>query len=245
MIIDCISDLHGYYPKLGGGDLLIVAGDLTARHTEEEFYDFANWMMQQDYEDRIVIAGNHDTWLMNDADSWDIDNWCDTGEFSYLLDSGTEYEYEQEYEEDHKFMGSIVYSVKRKIKIWGSPWTLKFEGMNPQCMAFTCDTEEELSKKWEMIPDDVDILVTHSPPYGFRDKNVHGQNCGSSSLKARIWSLFEPLKIHVFGHIHESYGIELEKCYELSADEFDQKFINASHVNEYYKPVNKPVRVIL
>lgn len=36
MIIDCISDLHGYYPELGGGDLLIVAGDLTARDTPEE-----------------------------------------------------------------------------------------------------------------------------------------------------------------------------------------------------------------
>jgi Icc-related predicted phosphoesterase len=36
MIIDCISDLHGAQPKLEGGDLLIVAGDLTARDTEQQ-----------------------------------------------------------------------------------------------------------------------------------------------------------------------------------------------------------------
>ena len=36
MIIDCISDLHGFFPKLEGGDLLIIAGDLTARDKPEE-----------------------------------------------------------------------------------------------------------------------------------------------------------------------------------------------------------------
>jgi hypothetical protein len=35
MIIDCIADLHGHYPKLDGGDLLIICGDLTAR---DQFY---------------------------------------------------------------------------------------------------------------------------------------------------------------------------------------------------------------
>jgi hypothetical protein len=36
MDVTCISDLHGYLPKLEGGDLLIIAGDMTARDTEEE-----------------------------------------------------------------------------------------------------------------------------------------------------------------------------------------------------------------
>ena len=41
MIIDCLSDLHGHYPSLDGGDLLIVAGDLTARDKLEEHYEFS------------------------------------------------------------------------------------------------------------------------------------------------------------------------------------------------------------
>lgn len=47
MIIDCISDLHGYYPKLEGGDLLIVAVDFTTRDTLPELSKFKDWLSQQ------------------------------------------------------------------------------------------------------------------------------------------------------------------------------------------------------
>lgn len=49
MIIDCIADLHGHYPKLEGGDLLIVAGDLTARDTLDEHINFSQWLEKQYY----------------------------------------------------------------------------------------------------------------------------------------------------------------------------------------------------
>ena len=42
MIVDRISDLHGHYPQLEGGDLLIVAGDLTARANKIEGYASPN-----------------------------------------------------------------------------------------------------------------------------------------------------------------------------------------------------------
>lgn len=210
MIIDCISDLHGHYPKLGGGDLLIVAGDLTGRDLENEVALFDYWMNEQIYKKKVVIAGNHDNVMAKNAIKLQF---CD-----YLCDSET------------KFEG---------LKIWGSPWTKKFVGQNTTCMAFSLDTEEELEEKWALIPDDVDILITHSPIHGVLDKNIEDFHCGSRALRKQM-KRFHP-KLWVCGHIHESYG-EFEN--ELVIDKYFY-IVNASHVNERYQPVNKPIRVIL
>src|SRR4029077_20657484 len=89
MIIDLCADLHGFYPKLEGGDLLIVAGDLTARHTIKEYGKFKEWFYKQSYTKKVLIAGNHDTFLDGDPSRFTADSW-----FSYLEDSGTEFTFE-------------------------------------------------------------------------------------------------------------------------------------------------------
>ena len=55
MKIDCIADLHGFYPKLDGGDLLIVAGDLTDNDTIIEHDTFDYWLSSQSYKKKIFI----------------------------------------------------------------------------------------------------------------------------------------------------------------------------------------------
>ena len=133
MKIDCISDLHGWYPQLVGGDLLIIAGDLTARHTEKEFYEFSEWAGSQDYDNIIVIAGNHDAWLEK-ASKEKIKDWSDFGSFTYLCDSGVE-----------------MVTQGNRLKIWGSPWSPLFKEVNPKCMAFMKE-DRDLFDQWEMIP---------------------------------------------------------------------------------------------
>lgn len=241
MIIDCISDLHGHYPKLEGGDLLIVAGDLTRRDIYEDVLDFHDWFGKQNYKKRIVIAGNHDNSIQKRLNPgfW---NYGD-----YLEDSGTEFEYVDQISSPFPDKNlSIPYPTGRNIpqinhviknlKIWGSPWSLRFPGMNPDCMAFTVDTEEELAEKWALISDDVDILVTHSPPFTILDKTIDCRQVGSSSLMAEHIRRFKPA-LWVFGHIHESYGQDGPFQWN------NTKYVNASHVNEHYQPVNKPIRI--
>ena len=161
MIIDCISDLHGHYPKLEGGDLLIVAGDWVASDRTIQYVEFFQWMSSQHYKKIVFISGNHDNQA---ASQFEWGNNID-----YLLDWGTEFE---------------------GLKIWGSPWTRSFPHMNPACKAFTLDTESQLAAKFALIPDDVDILVTHSPPIGIMDEVADYpsgkiEHCGSEALYQR------------------------------------------------------------
>ena len=227
MIIDCISDLHGYYPELKGGDLLIVAGDIELEKGSKP----SLWLEEALYKKVIWIAGNHDNVMY--ASYMENEEWLLQAEFDdfkgpendrkveYLCDSGTEFE---------------------GLKIWGSPWTKRFEGMNPNCMAFTVDTDEELAKKWELIPDDVDILITHCPSFGNLDPVMDyamGKiiSVGSISLWMAILQRTTKLQLHVFGHVHSGYG----KVKHANG----VYLVNASHVDECYDPINKPIRVIL
>lgn len=243
MIVDCIADLHGFYPQLKGGDLLIIAGDLTKHDTILEHGIFNGWVLNQNYKKKIFIAGNHDNCLFGSSPNKFIKD----SSVEYLCDSGAEVSYhiDEFPEEDEGFLPS----GKRTLKIWGSPWTKSFEGMNQKCKAFTVDTEEELDKKWDLIPKDVDILVTHSPPFAILDEvyNQHphtSYSVGSKGLLKRV--LYIRPKIHVFGHIHEAYGeLNFRNKKICAKDAKNIQFINASHVNEFYKPTNKPIRVIL
>ncbi len=56
MIIDAISDLHGYYSNLDGGDLLIVCGDLTDKDCPFQFVQFMIWIDKKQYRKKIIIA---------------------------------------------------------------------------------------------------------------------------------------------------------------------------------------------
>lgn len=201
MIIDCISDLHGDYPKdLSGGDLLIIAGDITASDLSSQYLRFFSWLDKQDYEKKILVGGNHDGLFAEIAP--------DFGHWNYLCDSGT------------KFLG---------LKIWGSPWTPEFSSWH-----FMLPRGEKLKEKWDLIPSDTDILVTHGPAFGILDKTDYEERIGCKDLLKAVERV-KP-KLHVFGHNHGGYG-KIERKETI--------FVNAARMDESYEPVNKPIRVEL
>jgi predicted phosphodiesterase len=221
MKITFISDTHtrqGQIPyfDLPGGDLLIHAGDImNSGYNKTDIFDFLHWYDSiPGYDKKVFIAGNHDRMFENHPE--DIKEWL--SKFPNII-----YLQDETYE---------IYDLEtdKSIKIYGSPWQPAF-----YAWAFNLNRGGiELSGKWEAIPDDTDILVTHGPAWGSVD-TVEGRpwdNLGCELLAERI-QRFRP-KIHVCGHIHSGYGIE-------TIDNIH--YINASVLDERYEYTQKPWNV--
>jgi len=66
--------------------------------------------------------------------------------------------------------------------------------------------------------------------YGYLDMVINEQHVGCKYLLKKVLEI-KP-KVHLFGHVHESYGQIKRKGIN---------FINASVLNEHYELVNKPI----
>lgn len=207
-----------------------MCGDYTATGKISQWADFFNWLSKQDYKKKILIAGNHDNFMetgfpktQEEADELrevleflEIHEGKEDADFEYLCDFGTEFE---------------------GLKIWGSPWSVLFNGVNPKCTAFM-QPESALQNKFEKIPEDIDILMTHTPPYLVLDDNKYGRACGSMMLRMNLDERVKP-KLHFFGHIHEQHGKDIIfKRPGVSLENTTQCF-NVSYVDENYSPTNE------
>ena len=86
------------------------------------------------------------------------------------------------------------------LRIWGSPVTPLFGG------AFGMASAEDRRRLYAQIPEDIDVLITHGPPYQILDADLEsGVHSGCRELFDAVMRV-RP-KLHVFGHIHGGYGI--------------------------------------
>lgn len=112
------------------------------------------------------------------------------------------------------------------FKIYGSPWQPEFHSW-----AFNLPRGKSLQQKWAKIPTDTDILVTHAPPFSILDSIGNGEQVGCEMLNRAVTEVVKP-KLHVFGHIHESYGM-VEKA--------GTTYINACICSDRYSIFNRPI----
>ena len=219
MDITFISDTHTKHTELNGqlpgGDLLIHAGDImNSGRNSNDISDFCKWFDGIDnYDHKIFIAGNHDR-MFEDTPRKAMEIVNSYKSIDYLQDDWIE-----------------VGNDESMAKIYGSPWQPWFHDW-----AFNLPKGGPgLYSKWEAIPKDTDILITHGPPQDHLDISGPPYNephLGCALLREKVDN--QPPKIHVFGHIHGSYGYKFHN---------GTHFINASVLNERYEQVNKPLTI--
>lgn len=78
--------------------------------------------------------------------------------------------------------------------------------------AFNLPRGTSCLEKWDAIPEDTDILITHTPPVGHGDLCCTGVRAGCVDLLSTVQTRVKP-KYHVFGHIHEGeFFREINSC---------------------------------
>ncbi|XP_067881886.1 metallophosphoesterase domain-containing protein 1-like, partial [Heterodontus francisci] len=186
----CVSDTHQQTAALilPEGDVLIHAGDFTNGGHREEIKSFCRWLGSCHFAEKVVIAGNHELPF-------------DRGYMESMGSLGYSQLQIEPREDLPGLLGNCIYlqdtaTEVKGFKVYGSPWQPAF------CdWAFNLCERSQLREKWEQIPPDTDILITHGPPQGFCDVVPHFGNVGCPELSKAVQRV-RPMA-HVFGHIHE------------------------------------------
>jgi len=184
-----LSDTHGFHKHIpwsrwDGIDMVIHSGDCSnykdVARNSLEVFGFLEWYMTLPIKYKIFVAGNHDTSIEKRLHNKDC--------FS-----------------DRK----IIYLEHEEVtinglKIFGSPYTPTFGDWS------FMKSRETINRVWDVMPTDIDILVTHGPAKGVRDlteeRDGSLKQCGDSALMK--WIAKNPPKAHLFGHIHDMDGIK-------------------------------------
>ncbi|CAO3615715.1 unnamed protein product [Cunninghamella blakesleeana] len=210
----CVSDTHGktqFKFTIPDGDVFIHAGDLTRYGVEDEFTDTINWIGSLPHKIKIITAGNHD----------------------HSLDEKISYstKYKQQILTSFQQAGIIYlehesYQLPEELggfRLFVSPYA-------PLHLGGAFMPIKGLKGRWDDVPDDIDIIVTHTPPKGILDLTRRNIQAGCEYLEKRIDEI-KP-KVSIFGHIHESNGYLFKN---------DTLYINACISNYRYQPNQTPI----
>lgn len=226
MKIVATSDFHGMLPEyddIGACDVLVIAGDICPDAPGRLFRqpdngaqfqadwlkeEFAPWVegLGQTHEIGHVLAiwGNHD--FVGEPNRFGVEPPSIPG-VTFLNDEAI---------------------VIDGVKFWGTPWV---PGL-PRWAFY--GSEEFLKARAEGIPSDVDVLISHGPPYGTADfvaPQFGSLNVGDRALAGTLGSLYAP-QVFICGHIHEQYGTHEHNGVYVA---------NVSYVDEDYVPGNRPL----
>jgi Icc-related predicted phosphoesterase len=222
-----ISDTHTKEKKLTipECDILIHCGDFTWDGKYWDVKRFYWWLQKQPATYKVIIAGNHEITFDKNHSKYNpscraLLAGCPDEDIYYLENSGIEL---------------------FNLKIYGTPYTPEFygwgfNGIVDRDLPFKRGTS--LSEMHAQIPEDVQVLICHGPPYDILDVSEReDERTGSVEMRKLTHEKLMQLRLYLCGHIHEARGI-------LVADG-GVTFINAATLARDYTTIRPPVIVTL
>lgn len=220
--VAAISDLHGNLPEMiEPADILLIAGDTVPldyqfhKPKSKEWFEtiFAEWVRNLPVDKVYLIAGNHDAYFESIKQSNILALTQACRKLTYLKNEVSHY---------YDNYGQLW-------SIFGTPYCHIF-GNWPFMRS-----EEYMTEKFAEIPDNVDIIISHDPPFACGDVDVileapqHRaqrmfEHLGNQPLRARLEQI--DYKLLVCGHIHGG---------DHNLNE-GWKTVNVSYLNEWYNP---------
>ena len=243
--ITAISDTHNKHKqlngKLPGGDILIHSGDISSLGRKHEVQSFVEWFNGiNNYTHKIFIAGNHDMsfdreiLLRNKLAHFegrninDYDTSCSEGKPAWLEELLGIHLHPNVY-----YLENTSVEIEG-LNIWGSPYSPTF-GYG---WGFNVDRGYDAAQIWNQIPLDTDIVITHSPIYGYNDRTSNtNENVGCADLYHRLHEVKPHL--HFAGHIHEGYGWGTIPYKDEWGDIYT---FNPSTCNLRYEAIQNPIK---
>lgn len=216
--IVCISDTHNHAPGEGytlpRGDILIHAGDVTNQGTYAELEKAIAWLSKADFAVKVVVAGNHDisldpTYSLKHEEGWKVLP-ADVEACRALFTDNPDIVYLQ-----HSAATLHLPEKGVSLQVFGSPFSPE-RGKQNWAFQYENDAAEML---WDAVPNNTDILITHSPPKGICDASKHWREGGCRALSATL-ARVRP-QLHVCGHCHEGRGAVLVHWSEESSSSDD------------------------
>ncbi len=174
---------HRDFGKLPDGDVLVHCGDWSNwASCKNDTEDFNAWLKDQPHALKIVVAGNHEINLSSG-----------TAKKNQSIVSNAVYLQGQEF-------------IANGIKFWGGPWN-PARGFTKRANGFSVSSEE-CARNWSRMPEDVDILITHCPPYGVLDRKDKNQTISYMGCPQLLDNIIRVTPtVHMFGHCHYESGI--------------------------------------
>ncbi|KAI9733586.1 MAG: hypothetical protein M1834_003188 [Cirrosporium novae-zelandiae] len=206
---------HAYREPLPTSDVLLHAGDITIVGKAVEYRKVFNMLKDAPAELKIIIAGNHDITLDQD----------------YYINGGGNQKHHGKDEDVVKIKElwcgaeaqkhGIVYMEEgvrsfrlkngAKFTVYASPYQPAFMDWafmyNKDQDRFNPSAPMASFKAPNPVPahPEIDIMLTHGPPYGYLDiTKFGGMHVGCPHL-LRATRRCRP-RLHCFGHIHEGWG---------------------------------------